>query len=228
MTQDGPDPSYEVEDLLTAFDGLQKATRSEDIFLLVDPVVTSMWMVPNGSWSCRVLDTHHKQQREGYDSQLESLQFKVEHVQNENNQLQKLFNEKSNITDSIRQEVARLNTENMVGRSLAVYRGLRLVGRVLWFLTPLIHRYCLSWSSRCQSYWDRNRNWKSIWRSRPGSWQVPAAVFFISSPVYPAWLDCILDKLPILLPIRRNGGDFKSASEEDWRGRLPSQVHLVI
>ncbi|XP_046890454.1 unconventional myosin-Vc [Hypomesus transpacificus] len=88
MTQDGPDPSYEVEDLLTAFDGLQKATR--------------------------VLDTHHKQQREGYDSQLESLQFKVEHVQNENNQLQKLFNEKSNITDSIRQEVARLNTENMV------------------------------------------------------------------------------------------------------------------
>ena len=91
-----------------------------------------------------MLDTHHKQQREGYDSQLESLQFKVEHVQNENNQLQKLFNEKSNITDSIRQEVARLNTENMVGRSLAVYRGLRLVGRVLWFLTPLIHRYCLS------------------------------------------------------------------------------------
>ena len=49
MTQDDPDQPYEVEDLLTAFDGLQKATRSEDIFLPTDrsdPVVTPMWMVP--------------------------------------------------------------------------------------------------------------------------------------------------------------------------------------
>lgn len=85
MTQDGPDQTN--EDLFTAFDGLQKAAR--------------------------VLETHQKEQKEGYDSQLEGLQFKVEHLQNENNQLQKLFNEKSNITDTIRQEVARLNAENM-------------------------------------------------------------------------------------------------------------------
>uniref|UniRef100_A0A8C7MIJ8 Myosin VC n=1 Tax=Oncorhynchus kisutch TaxID=8019 RepID=A0A8C7MIJ8_ONCKI len=45
---------------------------------------------------------HQQEQKEGYESQMEALTFKVEHLQNQNNQLQKL------------QEVARLNTENMV------------------------------------------------------------------------------------------------------------------
>uniref|UniRef100_A0A673ZXC0 Myosin VC n=1 Tax=Salmo trutta TaxID=8032 RepID=A0A673ZXC0_SALTR len=62
----------------------------------------------------RVLERHQKEQKEGYDSQMEGLTFKVEHLQNQNNQLQKLFQEKTSVNDSISQEVARLNTENMV------------------------------------------------------------------------------------------------------------------
>ncbi|XP_045562064.1 unconventional myosin-Vc [Salmo salar] len=88
LTFDSPDQIYEVGDLLTEFDGLQKATR--------------------------VLERHQQEQKEGYDSQIEGLTFKVEHLQNQNNQLQKLFQEKTSVNDSISQEVARLNTENMV------------------------------------------------------------------------------------------------------------------
>ncbi|CAB1322613.1 unnamed protein product [Coregonus sp. 'balchen'] len=88
LTSDGPDQIYEVGDLLTAFDGLQKATR--------------------------VLENHQREQKEGYDSQVEGLAFKVEHLQKENNQLQKLFREKTSVNDAIGQEVARLNQENMV------------------------------------------------------------------------------------------------------------------
>ncbi|XP_038854485.1 unconventional myosin-Vc-like [Salvelinus namaycush] len=88
LTSDSPDQIYEVGDLLTAFDGLQNATR--------------------------VLERHQQEQKEGYDSQMEGLRFKVEHLQNQNNQLQKLFQEKTSVNDSISREVARLNTENMV------------------------------------------------------------------------------------------------------------------
>uniref|UniRef100_A0A8C7GGR0 Myosin VC n=1 Tax=Oncorhynchus kisutch TaxID=8019 RepID=A0A8C7GGR0_ONCKI len=52
--------------------------------------------------------------KEVSDSQVEGLTFKVEHLQNENNQLQKLFQEKMSVNDSIGQEVTRLNQENMV------------------------------------------------------------------------------------------------------------------
>uniref|UniRef100_A0AAZ3S638 Myosin VC n=1 Tax=Oncorhynchus tshawytscha TaxID=74940 RepID=A0AAZ3S638_ONCTS len=55
-----------------------------------------------------------KEQKEVSDSQIEGLTFKVEHLQNENNQLQKLFQEKMSVNDSIGQEVTRLNQENMV------------------------------------------------------------------------------------------------------------------
>ncbi|XP_071271845.1 unconventional myosin-Vc-like isoform X2 [Salvelinus alpinus] len=88
LTSDGPDQIYEAGDLLTAFDGLQKATR--------------------------VLERKQKEQKEVSDSQMEGLTFKVEHLQNENNQLQKLFQEKMSVNDSIGQEVTRLNQENMV------------------------------------------------------------------------------------------------------------------
>uniref|UniRef100_A0A8C7HFT7 Myosin VC n=1 Tax=Oncorhynchus kisutch TaxID=8019 RepID=A0A8C7HFT7_ONCKI len=50
----------------------------------------------------RVLERHQQEQKEGYESQMEALTFKVEHLQNQNNQLQKLFREKR-----------LLNTENM-------------------------------------------------------------------------------------------------------------------
>lgn len=39
----------------------------------------------------------------------------MDHLQNENSKLQNLFQEKSNLNENIRQEVARLSSENSVG-----------------------------------------------------------------------------------------------------------------
>ncbi|XP_029909650.1 unconventional myosin-Vc [Myripristis murdjan] len=85
---DDPDKLYEVEDLLTALDGLQKATR--------------------------VLENHQREQKECYESKVEGFKFKVDHLEKENNQLKNLFQEKSNVNDRIHQEVSRLTSENMV------------------------------------------------------------------------------------------------------------------
>ncbi|KAG5273690.1 hypothetical protein AALO_G00154370 [Alosa alosa] len=82
------DDAEEDGNLLLAFDGLQKATR--------------------------VMETQLRDQREGFESQVEVLSFKMEHLQKENEQLQNLFQEKSDVNESIRQEVARLTAENMV------------------------------------------------------------------------------------------------------------------
>ncbi|KAM7414757.1 hypothetical protein PAMA_019527 [Pampus argenteus] len=79
---------YEVEDLLTAFDGMQKATR--------------------------ILENHQREQKENYETQVEGLKLKVDHLQNENSKLQNLFKEKSNINENIRQEVSRLSIENSI------------------------------------------------------------------------------------------------------------------
>lgn len=79
---------YEMEDLLMAFDGLQKATR--------------------------ILENHQRAQKESFETQVEGLKLKVAHLQNENNKLQSLFQEKSNVNDNIRHEVSRLSSENSV------------------------------------------------------------------------------------------------------------------
>ncbi|XP_015256011.1 PREDICTED: unconventional myosin-Vc [Cyprinodon variegatus] len=86
-----PDDSekiYEPDDLEEAFEGLQKATR--------------------------LMESHQREQKEMYESQLEGLSLKVDHLQNENSKLQNLFHEKSNINEDIRQEVSRLSSENSV------------------------------------------------------------------------------------------------------------------
>lgn len=88
LTPDDSEKIYEVEDLLTAFDGLQKATR--------------------------ILESHQREQKESYETQVEGLKLKVDHLQNENSKLQNLFQEKSNVNESIRQEVSRLSSENSV------------------------------------------------------------------------------------------------------------------
>ncbi|XP_058500890.1 unconventional myosin-Vc [Solea solea] len=85
---------YDMEDVLAAFDGLQKATR--------------------------ILEKHQKEQKESYETQLEGLLLKVDHLQHENGSLQSLFQEKSNVNDSIRQEVSRLNSENLLIPELKV------------------------------------------------------------------------------------------------------------
>ncbi|KAF6738864.1 Unconventional myosin-Vc [Oryzias melastigma] len=86
ITSDDSEKIYEPEDLPEAFKGLQKATR--------------------------ILENHQKEQKEKYETQVEGLKLKVDHLQNENSKLQNLFQEKSNVTESIRQEVSRLTSEN--------------------------------------------------------------------------------------------------------------------
>ncbi|XP_042351955.1 unconventional myosin-Vc isoform X2 [Plectropomus leopardus] len=88
LTPDDSEKIYEVEDLLAAFDGLQKASR--------------------------ILENHQREQKESYETQMEGLKLKVDHLQNENSKLQSLFQEKSNVNESIRQEVSRLSSENSV------------------------------------------------------------------------------------------------------------------
>lgn len=60
------------------------------------------------------METQLREKKETYKSQLEALVFKNEHLNKENEQLQALFQEKSNVNQSIGQEVARLTAENMV------------------------------------------------------------------------------------------------------------------
>lgn len=60
------------------------------------------------------METHSREQREGYESKLEALVFKNDHLSRENQQLQALFQEKSDINHSIGEEVVRLTAENMV------------------------------------------------------------------------------------------------------------------
>ncbi|XP_072574051.1 unconventional myosin-Vc isoform X1 [Paramormyrops kingsleyae] len=62
----------------------------------------------------RVMEMRSQAQKQDNDREVQSLRLQMDHLQNENNQLQKLFQEENNIKDSIRQEVARLAAENMV------------------------------------------------------------------------------------------------------------------
>ncbi|KAK5619473.1 Unconventional myosin-Vc [Crenichthys baileyi] len=86
LTLEDSEKIYKLDDVQEAFDGLQKATR--------------------------LLENHQREQRETYESQMEGLNLKVDHLQNENSKLQKLFQEKSNINEDIRQEVSRLSSDN--------------------------------------------------------------------------------------------------------------------
>ncbi|XP_029289703.1 LOW QUALITY PROTEIN: unconventional myosin-Vc [Cottoperca gobio] len=88
LTPDDSEKIYEFEDLLAAFDGLQKASR--------------------------ILESHQREQKEHFETQAEGLKMKVDHLQNENSKLQNLFQEKSNVNENIRQEVSRLSSENSV------------------------------------------------------------------------------------------------------------------
>ncbi|XP_061577627.1 unconventional myosin-Vc [Cololabis saira] len=86
LTADDPEKISEPEDLLGALGGLQRATR--------------------------ILENQHKEHKVSSETQAEGWRLKVEHLQNENGTLQSLFQEKSDVNDSICQEVARLSSEN--------------------------------------------------------------------------------------------------------------------
>lgn len=63
-----------------------------------------------------MVETQLREQKDTYESQVEALVFKNEHLNKENEQLQALFQEKNDVNQSIGQEVARLTAENMVER----------------------------------------------------------------------------------------------------------------
>ncbi|KAL3061380.1 hypothetical protein OYC64_009542 [Pagothenia borchgrevinki] len=94
LTPDDSEKICEVEDLLAAFDGLQKATR--------------------------ILENHQREQKEGCETQVEGFKLKVDHLEKENSKLQNLFQEKSNVNENIRQELSRLSSENSVIPELKV------------------------------------------------------------------------------------------------------------
>uniref|UniRef100_A0A8C0IFQ9 Myosin VC n=1 Tax=Bubo bubo TaxID=30461 RepID=A0A8C0IFQ9_BUBBB len=62
----------------------------------------------------RVLESHFQSQKEIYENEIEGLNFKVEHLSQDINHLQKLFREENDINDGIRLEVSRLTSENLV------------------------------------------------------------------------------------------------------------------
>ncbi|XP_027019679.2 unconventional myosin-Vc [Tachysurus fulvidraco] len=88
LSKEATEPADDEGDLLFAFNELQNTTR--------------------------LVENHLREQREDYKSKLETLVFKNDHLMRENQQLQALFQEKSDVNHSIGQEVARLTAENMV------------------------------------------------------------------------------------------------------------------
>lgn len=69
-------------------------------------------------FSSRVMENQLREQKEVYGSRVETLEFKNEHLNKENGQLQALFQEKNDVNHSIAEEVARLTTDNMVRKSI--------------------------------------------------------------------------------------------------------------
>ncbi|XP_035272460.1 unconventional myosin-Vc [Anguilla anguilla] len=64
--------------------------------------------------AARMVESHSQAERERYVSEMESLKYKAEHLESENSQLQKLFQEENSTNDNIRMEVTRLTSENLV------------------------------------------------------------------------------------------------------------------
>ncbi|XP_078540967.1 unconventional myosin-Vc [Lissotriton helveticus] len=74
-----------------------------------------LWFAYEGiKKATRVLESHFQSQKENYEKEIEVLNFKVEHLSQETSHLQKLFREKNDMNDSIRLEVTRLASENML------------------------------------------------------------------------------------------------------------------
>uniref|UniRef100_A0A8C9SXN5 Myosin VC n=1 Tax=Scleropages formosus TaxID=113540 RepID=A0A8C9SXN5_SCLFO len=105
-------------DLLFAYEGLKKATRSGVNIVTAE---VSGFVCPSNH---RAIETHYQTQRENFEREVQSLKFQIEHIQNENSQLQKLFQEENDVNDAIRQEVARLTTENMMNLSMGILYSL--------------------------------------------------------------------------------------------------------
>lgn len=88
------------------------------------------------------METQQREQKDTYKSQLEALVFKNEHLNKENEQLQALFQEKSNVNQSIGQEVARLSAENMV-ELVFMYSRLDVCVCIVWCQLVMMVTSCV-------------------------------------------------------------------------------------
>ncbi|XP_069480944.1 unconventional myosin-Vc isoform X2 [Ambystoma mexicanum] len=98
--------SFEIEDVKNRLSTENLEHLNED---------GELWFAYEGlKKATRVLESHFQSQKENYEKELEVLSFKIEHLSHETSHLQKLFREENNMNDSIRLEVTRLASENMM------------------------------------------------------------------------------------------------------------------
>ncbi|NWQ97149.1 MYO5C protein, partial [Burhinus bistriatus] len=95
------------------FEDVRSRLSTEDLEHLNED--GELWFAYEGlKKATRVLESHFQSQKEIYEKEIEGLNFKVEHLSQDINHLQKLFREENDINDSIRLEVSRLTSENLV------------------------------------------------------------------------------------------------------------------
>uniref|UniRef100_A0A8C3KMT6 Myosin VC n=1 Tax=Calidris pygmaea TaxID=425635 RepID=A0A8C3KMT6_9CHAR len=145
-----------------AFQQLQKKIEEQvrdtshtlfSLYIKLDPwhggcTTSAMFFLP---FFNRVLESHFQSQKEVYEKEIEGLNFKVEHLSQDINHLQKLFREENDINDGIRLEVSRLTSENLVrskcgkGKYVFVtYLAIYLLVTVCLCLTAEAHAPALS------------------------------------------------------------------------------------
>ncbi|NXE48887.1 MYO5C protein, partial [Casuarius casuarius] len=95
------------------FEDVRSRLSTEDLEHLNED--GELWFAYEGlKKATRVLESHFQSQKEIYEKEIEGLNFKVEHLSQDINHLQKLFREENDINDCIRLEVSRLTSENLV------------------------------------------------------------------------------------------------------------------
>lgn len=98
--------SYDIEDVRSRLSVEDLEHLNED---------GELWFAYEGlKKATRVLESHFQSQKDCYEKEIEGLNFKVVHLSQEINHLQKLFREETDINESIRHEVTRLTSENMM------------------------------------------------------------------------------------------------------------------
>ncbi|KAM6058887.1 unconventional myosin-Vc [Chlamydotis macqueenii] len=95
------------------FEDVRSRLSTEDLEHLNED--GELWFAYEGlKKATRVLESHFQSQKEVYEKEIEGLNFKVEHLSQDINHLQKLFREENDINDGIRLEISRLTSENLV------------------------------------------------------------------------------------------------------------------
>ncbi|XP_073733118.1 unconventional myosin-Vc isoform X2 [Callorhinus ursinus] len=98
--------SYDIEDVRSRLSLEDLEHLNED---------GELWFAYEGlKKATHVLESHFQSQKDCYEKEIEALNFKVVHLSQEINHLQKLFREETDINESIRHEVTRLTSENVM------------------------------------------------------------------------------------------------------------------